>query len=97
MKKEKIMKAIAILTILCGLLTFISLFTSYLLSLYLSHKFNIDTRDAGSIGIIGGADGPTAVYLSGQISSHWFTVVFTTLAILGIIYLIFAKNSVKKP
>ena len=97
MKKEKIMKAIAILTILCGLLTFISLFTSYLLSLYLSHKFNIDTRDAGSIGIIGGADGPTAIYLSGQISSHWFTVVFTTLAILGIIYLIFAKNSVKKP
>lgn len=88
---------ITIFTVICALVAFISLFSSYLLSLYLSHKFNIDTRDAGSIGIIGGADGPTAVYLSGQISSHWFTVVFTTLAILGIIYLIFAKNSVKKP
>lgn len=97
MKKEKSIKMITIFTVICALVAFISLFSSYLLSLYLSHKFNIDTRDAGSIGIIGGADGPTAVYLSGQISSHWFTVVFTTLAILGIIYLIFAKNSVKKP
>ncbi|PNT90320.1 MULTISPECIES: sodium ion-translocating decarboxylase subunit beta [Clostridia] len=97
MKKEKSIKMITIFTVICALVAFISLFSSYLLSLYLSHKFNIDTRDAGSIGIIGGADGPTAIYLSGQISSHWFTVVFTTLAILGIIYLIFAKNSVKKP
>jgi len=97
MKKEKSTKMITIFTVICALVAFISLFSSYLLSLYLSHKFNIDTRDAGSIGIIGGADGPTAIYLSGQISSHWFTVVFTTLAILGIIYLIFAKNSVKKP
>ncbi len=91
MKKEKIMKAIAILTIICGLLTFISLFSSYLLPLYLSHKFNIDTRDAGSIGIIGGADGPTAVYLSGQSSSHLFTAIFALLTILGFIYLVVIK------
>jgi Na+-transporting methylmalonyl-CoA/oxaloacetate decarboxylase beta subunit len=97
MKKEKSTKMITIFTVICALVAFISLFFSSLLPLYLSHKFNIDTREAGSIGIIGGADGPTAIYLSGQISSYWFTVVFATLAILGIIYLIFAKNSVKKP
>ncbi|TZE80683.1 sodium ion-translocating decarboxylase subunit beta [Calorimonas adulescens] len=91
MKKEKIMKAIAILTILCGLFTFISVLSSYLLPLYLSYKFNIDTRNAGSIGIIGGADGPTAIYVSGQFSSHLFTAIFALLTILGIIYLVIAK------
>jgi len=97
MKKEKSTKMITIFTVICALVAFISLFFNSLLPLYLSYKFNIDTKDAGSIGIIGGADGPTTIYLSGQISSYWFTVVFATLAILGIIYLIFAKNSVKKP
>jgi len=97
MKKEKSTKMITIFTVICALVAFISLFFSSLLPLYLSYKFKIDTKDAGSIGIIGGADGPTTIYLSGQISSYWFTVVFATLAILGIIYLIFAKNSVKKP
>ena len=96
MKNKKLIKAMTIFTITCALIAFISGFSSYLLPLYLSYKFNRDIKGVGSVGIIGGADGPTAIYLSGQISSHWVTVIFAALAILGIIYLIAVKNSVKK-
>jgi len=63
MKKEKSIKikVIAIFTILCASISFISVFSGSFLSLYLFYRFNIHTRDAGSTGIIGGADGPTAI------------------------------------
>lgn len=85
------MKIITILTVLCGLFTFISISFPCLLQLYLSYKFNMDTKNASSIGIIGGADGPTAIYLSSQLSSRFFTAVFALLTILGIIYLFVVK------
>lgn len=91
MKKGKTTKIITILTIVCALIALISAFSDSLLALYLSYKFNMDTRDASSVGIIGGADGPTAIYVSGQISSHWFTIIFALLTILGIIYLVITK------
>jgi Na+-transporting methylmalonyl-CoA/oxaloacetate decarboxylase beta subunit len=91
MKKEKSTKMIAIFTVICALVSLISAFFSSLLPLYLFYKFNMDTRSAGSIGIIGGADGPTAVYVSGQSSSHLFSAIFALLAVLGIIYLVIAK------
>ncbi|MDK2801606.1 MAG: hypothetical protein PWQ70_3225 [Clostridiales bacterium] len=91
MKKEKSTKMITIFTVICALVAFISLFFSSLLPLYLSYKFKIDIRNAGSIGIIGGADGPTAIYVSGQSSSHLFTAIFALLTILGFIYLVVIK------
>lgn len=93
MKKAKSIKVkvIAIFTVLCALIALISAFFNFLLPLYLSYKFNIDTRGAGSIGIIGGADGPTAIFVSGQISPHWFTTAFVLLTLLGIMYLVVAK------
>lgn len=93
MKKEKPVKIklITVLTILCGLIAFVSVFSRSLLSLYLTYKFNIDTRNASSIGIIGGADGPTSVFLSGEISFNWFTAIFVLLTIMGAIYLIISK------
>jgi len=90
MKKEKKAKVVAIFTVICAFVAFISAFFSLLLPLYLSYKFNIDPGNAGSIGIIGGADGPTAIYVSGS-SSHVFTVFFALLTILGIIYLVIDK------
>ncbi|WP_273479147.1 sodium ion-translocating decarboxylase subunit beta [Acetivibrio straminisolvens] len=91
MKKEKSTKMITIFTVICALVAFISLFFNSLLPLYLSYKFKIDIRNAGSIGIIGGADGPTAIYVSGQSSSHLFTAIFALLTILGFIYLVVIK------
>jgi len=92
MKNEKPIKvkAITIFTVLCGIITFISIFLGRLLPLYLSHKFNAGTGNvgSGSVGIIGGADGPTAVFVSGQSSFHLFTAIFALLTILGVIYLV---------
>ncbi len=93
MKKEKSIKikVIAIFTILCASISFISVFSGSFLSLYLFYRFNIHTRDAGSTGIIGGADGPTAIFVSKQSSSYLFTVIFALLTILGSIYLVVTK------
>ena len=90
MKKEKslIVRVVTVFTIICALVTFISAFSSSLLSLYLSYRFNINTRDASSIGIIGGADGPTAIFISGKSSFQLFTALLT---ILGGIYLVVIK------
>ncbi|AUS96763.1 hypothetical protein CDQ84_05715 [Clostridium thermosuccinogenes] len=85
-------KVIKLLTVICALVAVISVFLTYILPLYLSHKFINDVTNSVSVGIIGGADGPTAVYLAERTSSPWFTIVFAVLAILGVIYLLLAKN-----
>ncbi|HAA25909.1 MAG TPA: hypothetical protein DCE11_07320 [Ruminiclostridium sp.] len=91
--KKQVSIIITTLTVICALAALVSAFSGPLLSLYLSYKFNVNTKDASSIGIIGGADGPTAVFVSGHVNSHWFTVVFAMLTILGIVYLLKTKHS----
>ena len=95
MKKEKSIwvKGITVFTILCALIAFIGVFADFLLPLYLSYKFNVNTRDASSIGIIGGADGPTAIFISGQFSFRLLTIIFALLTVLGIVYLVINKYS----
>ena len=91
MKNGKSIKVVAIFTVVCALVTLSSMFSNTLLKLYLTYKFKRDFRNASTIGIIGGADGPTAVFVSGDISSPWLTAVFALLTILGIVYLSVAK------
>lgn len=91
--KKQMPAIVAALTVLCALIALAGAFSGPLLSLYLSNKFNVNTKDASSIGIIGGADGPTAVFVSGHVNSHWFTVIFAMLTILGIVYLLRTKHS----
>jgi len=93
MKKEKSIKVkvISIFTILCALIVLINASLSLILPFYLSYKYNIDTRGA-SVGIIGSADGLTAVFVSGQSSFHWYTAVFALFMVLGIIYLVINKR-----
>ena len=67
---------------------------NYLLPLYLSYKFNMDLRGASSIGIIGGADGPTSIYVSSSLFPN-ITAIFALLAAAGIIYLFFDKRKNK--
>lgn len=97
MKKLKLpAKTVTIFTVICALLAFISACISLFLPLYLNYKFNnIDTRNASSIGIIGGADGPTAVILSGNSFSLLVTAFFSLLTILGLIYLLIARYKKK--
>lgn len=87
MKKQKTI-IISILTVICALIAITSAFAGPLLSKYLSYKFSINTKDLGSIGIIGGADGPTAIFVTGHINFYWVTAVFSLLTILGVIFLI---------
>ncbi|MFY9380670.1 MAG: sodium ion-translocating decarboxylase subunit beta [Eubacteriales bacterium] len=90
-KHESIkIKVATIFTVLCALMAFVSVFPQIIFSLYLSNKYNVDTANASTVGIIGGADGPTAIFISGQIS-YLFTAVFVLLTILGIIYLVINK------
>lgn len=42
----------------------------------------IFTKEAASIGIIGGADGPTAIYLAGRAWPALFAVGFSIVALL---------------
>jgi len=58
-------------TILLGGAAQFGIFTTLLGALFLSDMIpgiNFSIRDAASIGIIGGADGPTAIFLSSQLS-----------------------------
>lgn len=58
-------------TILLGGAAQLGIFTTLLGALWLSELIpgiNFSIRDAASIGIIGGADGPTAIFLSSQLS-----------------------------
>lgn len=58
-------------TALLGAAAQFGIFTTLIGSLLLSHwvpGINFDLKDAASIGIIGGADGPTSIFLAGQLS-----------------------------
>lgn len=93
MKNKRINKAITILTVICIIVTIINLAFNFLLPIYLSYKLQTDLKGASSIGIIGGADGPTSIYLSSQQSPHIITSIFAFLSIFGIIYLIIVKRA----
>jgi len=95
MKKEKSMKMITVITIICALIAFVSMFFSFLLPLCLSFMLNRNASDIASVGIIGGADGPTAIFLAGQAPTNLIAVIFTILALIGIIYLAITKISKK--
>ena len=87
-------KFVFVFTVICVTAVVMSASYNYLLPLYLSYKFNEDFRGASSIGIIGGADGPTSIYLSSFLPSN-ITAIFALFATVGIIYLVIAKRKNK--
>ncbi len=52
------------------------------------------SHEAGSIGIIGGADGPTAIFLAGKVVKMLWMPVVTFLVLLGF-YIPIRKMSFK--
>lgn len=46
--------------------------------------FSIEVSDAASIGIIGGADGPTAIFITSSQRIDWDHVFFVILLIVGV-------------
>lgn len=100
MNKKRIKKVVITLTVICVVTTIINIVYNFLLPMYLFYKMHTDLRDANSIGIIGGADGPTAIFVANSSSSNLFGIIIALPTIVGIAYLILSKrkedNSGKK-
>ena len=91
MRKVNIKKAVGILTAISAIITVLFGLYYFLLPAYLLHKYLPDAKGAASIGIIGGADGPTAIFVSGWSSAWQIIVVSGVIAIAGVAYLILPK------
>ncbi len=91
--KESVKK----LTVAVAIVTIISLaivvFNEVLVPEYLLHKFNVETRGTGAIGIIGGADGPTSIFISSKTSPRLITVLLALIFMIGLAFLLWAKKA----
>jgi Na+-transporting methylmalonyl-CoA/oxaloacetate decarboxylase beta subunit len=81
-------KLVILLTIFAAAITLTGIVVVYIIR----YKYKLDGSH-GAIGIIGGPDGPTVIYLTGQSSIYQFIVTFALLAVAGIIYLLFTRKS----
>lgn len=95
MKYGKSKKLVAIFTIITSIITFISLIIRFGVPMYQLYKLHTKVYNADSIGIIGSADGPTSIFVSGTSSANVIIIIFVFLSLSGIVYLIFMKGSKK--
>ncbi|CUH92030.1 sodium ion-translocating decarboxylase subunit beta [Herbinix luporum] len=91
-KTEKSRLVILILTIITLLITVIGIIFEYLFPKFIEYKYQIKTENPASIGIIGGADGPTSIFISGTKSGNVLTIICGLVSAAGIIYLLFTKK-----
>lgn len=93
---ERRQRIIAIvLTAVTTIITIVSASWKFIICMYLQYKFQISADDyasTSSIGIIGGADGPTAIFISGKQDLDITTFIFALLSVVGIIYLILTSK-----
>lgn len=90
---KKSRKIIIALTVVTSVITIINASWKFIMRLYIQYSFQIDTdNSASSIGIIGGADGPTAIFISGHQHSSIFTIIFALLSVAGVIYLLVTRK-----
>lgn len=75
------------------IITLAGLAFDFVIPRYLSYRFNPDATSGGSIGIIGGADGPTTIFLTGNLWPGFTTIVFALLSTAGIIYLVLSRKT----
>lgn len=92
MVNERINMAVRILTLLSAVAASISGSFEFLLPLYVAYKFKMSLNENSTIGIIGGADGPTAVFVTKQSSHISITLILLVIAILGTAYQIYTKR-----
>ena len=85
MKRKRAARVVTILTLITAIITIISAAYEYMLPVFLSFVLHYDAREASSIGIIGGADGPTAIFLTGRPPVRVITAVFALITAAGII------------
>ena len=93
MRNRKIRQLVMVITVITGMMTFLRLSISILLPKYISYKLNLNLNTASSIGIIGGADGPTAIFLTSKLSPYLTTGIFALITVGGMIFLILNRSS----
>lgn len=91
MKKKN--TAFIILIILDVLLLIANLF-SYFGDMILVNILMHRDKEAASIGIIGGADGPTSVFIAGSVSNTNYLLLALVIALIGtVVYIMCNKKS----
>jgi len=85
LKRKRAARVATILTVITAVITVVSAAYEILLPGFLSVVLHFDAREASSISIIGGADGPTAIYLTGRPPVRVITAVFALLTAAGIL------------
>ncbi|NLL00828.1 MAG: sodium ion-translocating decarboxylase subunit beta [Clostridiales bacterium] len=87
-------KIIMVLTIVTTLITIITVSWEFIMRMYIQNKFQIriDKNSVSSIGIIGGSDGPTAIFISGNQYLGIIKYIFGLLSFIGIVYLVITSK-----
>lgn len=85
MKANKILKVIAIIS---GILTAVHVIIMCLFSYMISHSLKDIGRTVSSIGIIGGSDGPTAIFVSKGDTSYLMCISFAVCLITNIVSIV---------
>lgn len=95
LRKRKLRKLVIVLTVINIVMTLICVCTYFIIRIFLLYKLNNDVAKAGTIGIIGGADGPTAIFITSKPSPYFTTVIFALLSIAGVLYLVFTRKAIE--
>lgn len=74
-------------TIISGLITllivFFDILSMFILPLIFGTNYNVE--ESGSIGIIGGSDGPTAIFMTGMFALNWKMIFLPVFLITSIV------------
>lgn len=88
MEKKKIWQLVCLALAVWGAVKVFPGIFANLLSLGLNLKANFSPNDAYSVGIIGGADGPTAIFLTGPVWAYYvIPVLAIVIGVLGYVKL----------
>ncbi len=96
MKKSTKLKFLKVGMFVSGMLTIIIAMSDFILKQFIKLAFKVDIsgNEAASIGIIGGADGPTSIFLAeNQSFSNKYIWMLIFSGITGICFLLWRKGS----
>lgn len=95
MKNERTYTIVTTVTVISIFITLITGGYDFILPLYYSIKYKLDLNGASSIGIIGSADGPTSILITGTQYIYYIRALFALISIGGISYIILSKRKKK--
>ena len=89
-------RTIYIITAIAAIITAFQMVSYVLLPIYASFRLKKETSGSIRIGIIGGADGPTSIYLANSNIPIFYMIVPLAILVIGGVYLIRTRKGKKK-